>query len=95
MEIQKAYKQKMATQLMEWGAQIDLLEAKVLNVGADVAVKRAIELHELREKLTTASQKLNEFEKATGEAWKEATVTADKIWSEIKAAVAAAHSKFS
>jgi recombinational DNA repair ATPase RecF len=94
MEIQNAYKQKMSAQLKEWGAQIDLMEAKAANVGADVEVKRAEELFELRAKLQTASQKMNEFEKTSGEAWEEVKVTADKIWEDLKAGVAAAHSKF-
>jgi hypothetical protein len=33
VEIKDAYKQKMAAQLKEWGAQIDLLEAKAENAG--------------------------------------------------------------
>jgi hypothetical protein len=93
MEIQKAYKQKMATQLAEWGAQINLLEAKVANVGADLEIKRTKELDELREKLLGASQKMNEYEKITGEAWNEVKATADKVWADIKTGVAAAHAK--
>jgi hypothetical protein len=94
MQIQKAYKQKMAAQLAEWGAQIDLLEAKVANTGADLEIKRAKELHELREKLFGASQKMNEYEKITGEAWNEVKATADIVWADIKLGVAAAHAKF-
>jgi hypothetical protein len=93
MEIQKAYKQKMAAQLAEWGAQVDLLEAKVVNTGADLEIKRIKELHELREKLLVASEKMNEYEKMTGEAWNEVKVAADKVWYDIKAGVAAAHEK--
>lgn len=94
MEIEKAYKQKMAAQLAEWGAQIDLLEAKAKNTSADLEIKRTKELHELREKLLLASQKLNEFEKATGNAWKDVKVTADKIWDDIKLGVESIHAKF-
>jgi recombinational DNA repair ATPase RecF len=94
MEIQNAYKQKMAAQLKEWGAQIDLMEAKIANVSADVEVKRANELYELREKLDSASKKMSEYEKTTGEAWDEIKVTADVIWDDIKAGLAAAHLKF-
>lgn len=94
MELQNAYKQKRAAQLHEWSAQIDLLEAKAANVGADVEVKRAEELQELREKLHSASQKMKEFEKTSGDAWDEVKKTADIIWDDLKAGVAAAHSKF-
>ena len=38
MEIQEAYKQKLAAQLKEWNAQIDLLRARAENAGADMTV---------------------------------------------------------
>lgn len=94
MEIQDAYKQKMAAQLKEWGAQIDLLEAKMGNVGADMRVKHAEALHELRAKQRAASEKMRELENASGEAWELVKGTADKIWGDLKAGIADAHSKF-
>jgi recombinational DNA repair ATPase RecF len=94
MEIQEAYKQKLAAQLKEWSAQLDLMEAKLENVGADIRVKRAQELHELRAKQRAASAKINELEKASGEAWEQVKETADTIWEDLKAGVTAAHSKF-
>mgnify|MGYP001571130324 CR=1 FL=1 len=94
MEIQNAYKQKMAAQLKEWSAQINLLEAKLENVGADMRVKRAEELHKLRAKQRAASEKMEELEKASGEAWEQVKETADKIWEDLKTGVADAHSKF-
>ena len=94
MELQEAYKQKMAAQLKEWGAQINLLEAKVENAGADMRVKRAEQLHELRAKQRAASEKMKELEKDSGEAWEQVKETADKIWDDLKSGVADAHSKF-
>ena len=94
MEIQDAYKQKMAAQLKEWSAQIDLLEAKAENAGADLKVKRTKQLHELRAKQRAASEKIKELGKASGAAWEQVKVTADKIWDDLKAGVADAQSKF-
>ena len=94
MEIKDAYKQKMAAQLKEWTAQINLLEAKVGNAGADIKVKRAKQLHELRAKQRAASDKMKELEKASGEAWEQVKKTANKIWDDLKAGIADAHSKF-
>ena len=94
MEIQNAYKQKMAAQLKEWSAQINLLEAKMENVGADMKVKRAEELHGLRAKQRAASEKMKELEKASGEAWQQVKETADKLWEDLKTGVADAQSKF-
>ena len=94
MEMQEAYKKKMAAQLKEWSAQIDLLEAKVENAGADLSVKRASALQELRTKQRAASEKMLELEKSTGAAWMQVKETADKIWEELKSGVADAHAKF-
>jgi outer membrane murein-binding lipoprotein Lpp len=94
MEDNDVYHQKMAAQLKEWNAQIDLLEAKVENVGADLKLKRAGELRELRAKQRIASEKMQELGKASGEAWVQLKVTADKIWDELKTGLADAHSKF-
>lgn len=94
MDIKDAYKQKMEAQLKEWDAQINLLEAKVENAGADIKVKRAQHLHELRAKQRAASAKMKELEKATSETWEQVKKTADKIWDDLKAGVAAAQSKF-
>jgi hypothetical protein len=94
VEIKDAYKQKMEAQLKEWTAQINLLEAKAENAGADIKVTRAKAIHELRAKQRAASEKLKELGKASGETWEQVKKTADKIWDDLKAGVAEAHSKF-
>lgn len=94
MEIQEAYKQKMAAQLKEWSAQINLLEAKVENAGADLKVKRAEELYALRAKQRAASEKMKELGKASGAAWEQVKATADKVWDDLKTGMAEAHSQF-
>lgn len=94
MEIQDAYKRKLAAQLKEWNAQINLWEAKVENAGADMKVRRAEVLHGLRAQQRAASEKMQELEKAGVEAWEQVKVTADKIWEDLKSGVADAHSKF-
>ena len=94
MKIQEAYKQKLAAQLKEWSAQIDLLEAKAENAGADIKVRHAQRLQELRAKQRAASEKMKELGKASGAAWEQVKVTTDKIWDDLKAGVEDAHSKF-
>lgn len=94
MEIQDAYKQKMGAQLKEWSAQINLLEAKMDNLGAEMRVKRAEQLHELRNKQKAAAAKMQELGKSTGEAWDQMTLTADKMWDDLRAGLADAHAKF-
>jgi len=94
MKIKEAYKQKMAAQLKEWNAQINLLEARAENVGADMQVKRAEMLQTLRAKQRAAAEQMLELEKSSGEAWEQVKETADKLWEDIKSGVADAHAKF-
>ncbi len=93
MEIQDAYKQKLAAQLKEWNAQINYLEAKAENAGADQKIRRAEIVHRLRTQHGEAVKKMQELEQAGGEAWEQAKATADKIWEDLKAGVADADSR--
>lgn len=94
MELHNAYMQKMAAQLKEWSAQINLLEAKIDNVAAEMKIKRAEELHALRDKQRAAADKMKELGKATGEAWDQVKLTADKMWDDLKAGLSDAQDKF-
>jgi len=94
MEIQNAYREKMGAQLKEWSAQINLMEAKVATANADLRVKHAERLHELRAKQHVAAEKMKELGKASGDAWEQTKLTADKMWDDLKAGVAEAHAKF-
>ncbi len=94
MKVQDAYKEKMSAQLKVWEAQINLLEAKAKKVGAGLKVKHAEEMRDLRAKQLAASSKMKELDKATGEAWDQTKLTADKIWEDLKTGLAAAQSKF-
>lgn len=94
MDIQTAYKEKKIAQLKEWSAQINLLEAKIDNMGASLKVESAEKIKALRAKEQAATDKMKELGKASGEAWEQVKVTADKVWDELKSGVADAHSKF-
>ncbi|MDH2918738.1 MAG: hypothetical protein PXX73_06060 [Sideroxydans sp.] len=94
MEIQTEYQHKKAAQLKEWGAQINLLEAKIENMGTTLKVERIQQLKALRATEHAAAEKMKELGKASGEAWEQLKVTADKVWDELKAGVAEAHAKF-
>lgn len=94
MEINEAYKQKMAAQLKEWRAQINLLEAKAENVGADMKVKHAEVIFDLQAKQRAAIERMNELESASSEAWDQVKETSNKIWDDLKTGIAEAHSKF-
>lgn len=94
MEIQKAYKEKFAAQLKTWSAEINLLEARLDGVTADLRIKRAEELQELRSKQHAASEKMKELGHASGEAWEQVKITADNVWDELKTGLAEAKARF-
>jgi len=94
MDIQEAYKQKRAAQLKEWGAQLNLLEAKAENVSADLKVTHAEAMQALRVKQRTASEKLQELGSASAQAWEDLNATADKVWDELKSGMSDAHARF-
>ena len=93
MEVQDAYRKKMTTQLREWSAQINLLEARLDNLGGDMRVKGAGELHELRARQRAAGEKMKELGNSTGEAWDEAKGSADKMWDDFKTSLSDTQSR--
>jgi hypothetical protein len=94
MELHKEYKEKMAAQLKEWNAQVNLLEAKMDNFTADMKIKRAEEIQALRAKQHAAAEKMKELGKASGDAWDQMKATADKMWDDLKNGLTEAQSKF-
>ncbi len=94
MKLHNAYTEKMDAQMKEWGAQVQLLEAKMDNVSADLKVRRMEELHALRAQQHAAAEKMRELGKASGAAWEDMKNTADKLWDDLKSGLADAQSKF-
>ena len=87
MEMQDEYTQKMAAQLIEWGAQINVLEANMK--------QRCVEqLYDVRLKQRAAFKKMRELGNSSGEAWEQVKEAADKVCDDLKANVADAHSRF-
>lgn len=94
MKERETYKEKMALQLEEWSEQIEALEARIKKAHAEVRLRRAKEMHELRLKRNQAAEKMRELDKASGEAWDHTREKADKVWSDLKTRVNLAHSRF-
>jgi hypothetical protein len=94
MDMHHVYKEKMASQLKEWSAQINLMEAKIDNFSADMKIMRAEDIHALRAKQHAASDKMKELGKASGEAWEQVKMTADTMWADMKTGLTDAQSKF-
>lgn len=94
MEAQNTYQQKMAAQLKEWGNQIDLLETRMDSFAAEMKIMRIEEIQALRTKQHAAADKMKELGKATGDAWQQVKITADRMWDDLKTGVSDAQSKF-
>lgn len=94
MELHKEYKEKMDAQLKEWSAQVKLLEAKMDGFTADMKIMRAEEIQALRAKQHAAADHMKEIGKASGAAWEQVKVTADKMWDDLKSGLSDAQSKF-
>ncbi len=70
--------------MKEWGAQINLLNAKIENKGADMRIKYAKELDAVKAKQEEVLQKIKELDEATGENWEKVKNTADQILDDLK-----------
>ena len=84
MDSKEAYKQKLNAQIKEWNAQINLLNAKIENKGADLKLKYSKELDALKEKQDDVLQKIKELDESTTENWEKIKVTADQMLSDLK-----------
>jgi outer membrane murein-binding lipoprotein Lpp len=93
VELHKEYKEKMGAQL-KWSAQVNLLEARIDSFTADMKIMRAEEIQALRAKQHAAADKMKELGKASGEAWDQVRVTADRMWDDLKTGLTDAQSKF-
>lgn len=89
----KVYREEMAAQLNVWSAQITALEARIKQANTETKLRRAEEMHDLRVKRRLACEKMNELDKATGEAWQHASRAASKVLADLKTGVNSVHSK--
>jgi len=88
------YIDKMAAQLKEWGAKIDMLKAKAEKEKAEVKIKLHEEVETLNQKKQNVHNKLLEIKESTEEAWGKLAEGVDKAWSDLKEAVHHAVEKF-
>ncbi|MBS4701699.1 MULTISPECIES: hypothetical protein [Aeromonas] len=94
MEMHQAYRERMSAQLKEWGCQINLLEARLETLSADMRVKGSKELQALRARQHAASDSMEVLGRESGESWEQVKLTADQMWHDLKSGLAEAQSKF-
>ncbi len=90
----KTYVEKAEAQMREWGAEIDLLRAKVEKAGAEAKSKYLEQVQELKNKQEVARQKLNELKESGDEAWGDFKKGVEEALGDMKAALKQAASRF-
>lgn len=94
MSLKDEYLNKLKTQLDEWSADIDELEARMRKTDADLRIKYEVQVTTLKTKRDEAKVKFAEIQESAGEAWQELRKGSDEAWDSIKKAVAEARKKF-
>lgn len=94
MSVKDEYVEKLKSQLDEWSADIDVLEARARKLDAELRVKCDEQIVLLRAKRDEARIKLKEIQDSAGDAWQELRKGGDEAWESIKRAMAEARKKF-
>lgn len=94
MSLKDDYVEKLKTQLDEWSVEIDVLDERLHQVDADLRIKYAEQVDNLRFKRDEAKLKLLELQASAGDAWQELRKGSDDAWEVIKHAVSEARKKF-
>jgi predicted RNase H-like nuclease (RuvC/YqgF family) len=94
MKTKNEYIDSLASELKEWGAQIDLLAVKTENAKAFAKLKYTGELNALHAKQEVAAAKMEELENASGDAWVTVKETADVVWNDLRSGMASAAAQF-
>src|SRR6056297_2046857 len=89
-----AYRQKLEARLDQWRAEIDKLQAKAAEAGADARVEYEKQVDELREKQDEAREKLKELDNASDDAWQDIKEGVEKAWESLGDAVKSARERF-
>ena len=101
MSTKDAYVKKLQSQLDEWSADIDLLNAKLdkqkakanaVKSDAELEFQRKIE--ELRSMRKAANEKLLEVKNASDNAWKDLKVGVEHAWDTLDTALKSSISRF-
>ncbi|MEC4746864.1 coiled coil domain-containing protein [Methylomicrobium sp. Wu6] len=94
MKTKEEYIEKLASELKEWSADIDLLTAKMGESAGMEKLKYLEDLNALHAILLAAAEKVQELENTGGDAWETAKDTTDKIWDDLRTGLAGAVFKF-
>lgn len=93
MSLKNAYREKMAAQLEEQRARLDLLKARTRRAVADGKIMAYEELADAESKFESAKARLKELGSASESAFEEMKSGVEKAWGELSASCAKAMEK--
>jgi hypothetical protein len=85
LENRKVYESSLEAQLAQWGAEIDVLKAKVRRAEVDAKVSYDQSIDTMQRKHDEAAKHLRNLKAASDEAWEGMKSSTDKVWTEFKA----------
>jgi|SRR6056297_523232 len=88
------YIDEMAAKLKEWNAEIEKLEAKAQEAGADAKKEISNEIQNLRAKKQKAEYQLDDIKEAGEESWKELQTDTEDAVEDIKSSLENAVNRF-
>ncbi|WP_159790389.1 hypothetical protein [Sodalinema gerasimenkoae] len=94
MEDRTEYQGKMETQLQEWGAKIDELQARAEKTGGDVKDDLNQRIDGLKAKRDDMQKRLSDLKSASDGAWSSLKSGFQNAWDEFSSSVEEAKSKF-
>ena len=95
MDKKEAYQDKLQARLDEWKAEIAKLRAKADGAQANARLKYMEEVDELRAHQKKAEARMEELQRAQGEAWKDMKSGMEAAWDEMGDAMKRAWKRFS
>jgi predicted nucleic acid-binding Zn-ribbon protein len=94
MDKKDAFKQKFEAQLDAWRADIDKLKAKAKSARADAELDYSEFIEDLKKKQAALRNKLDQFEDAGEDAWKDLRGGIEQAFDDLKKAVQKAKKRF-
>jgi len=94
MDKKEEYRKKLDTQLKEWKAKIDALEARGAKLGSEAKDELMREISELRKRKGIVKEKWNELQKMSGDSWDTIKEGVEKAATELKGALERVISRF-
>lgn len=94
MDEKSAYRQKLEARFDQWRAEIDKLQAKATEAGADARLEYQEEIEKLRDQQEDARAKLDELDNASDEAWEDLKSGIENAWDDLGEAVKSARERF-